>query len=211
MAYNIPIKINNSDHDKSLAITKAELIKNVTTKKGLHYCHECNGIVKLYPRKFNAGMAKTLVNMLKVETSRQDLLDDKGYMDVQAVFARIFKVNANRLDYSRPKVWGLIERRERLWEEKKMKNPPKVAGMWRLNEYGREVAKNHIRIQKTAVIFSPGDVLVGFEGEYITIANAFKDPFNYEELINKPVEGQKGGDTYDCDKKSDESDRGKAE
>lgn len=123
-------------------------------------CPCCNQYVKLYKRPFNAGMAYSLILLYKEPAG--------AWIHVQNVFANRHGYNANRMDYSQLQHWDLIE-------------PGRSAGLWRITEHGRNFVLSITNIRQRAHLFN--GKIYGYSGDFISIKDALKNKFNYDELM----------------------------
>lgn len=150
-------------------------------EKGVR-CPCCRQNVKQYKRRFNSGMAVSLIYIIRL--TKSGILDDNdGWMNIQVEFAKHYNQNANRMDYSQLKRWGLIEQKLNFTDPTK-----KESGFWRITQKGINVANRRGAIPKYVYLYN--DEIEGFSDETVVITEALKAPFDYSELMgNDLLEG----------------------
>lgn len=128
-------------------------------------CPCCKQFVKLYKRKLNSSMARTLINLYRASDGLQSW---HHHTD--------FRTESN--DYPYLKIWELIEEKEHDPEDTTKKN----SGYWRLTSKGIDfvqdegTVKSHIRTYNSK--------FYGFAGKQVNIRECLGKKFNYEELMN---------------------------
>ena len=128
-------------------------------------CPCCKQYVKLYKRKLNAGMARTLINMYKAS---------KGLME----WAHHTEFRTESNDYSYLELWGLIEQKEHDEGDK----TKKTSGIWRLTSKGLEFVQGEITVLSHIKVYN--QKFYGLAGKEVGIRECLGKKFNYEELMN---------------------------
>ncbi len=123
-------------------------------------CPLCGQHAKVYKRKVNSGMARSLIHIYRI--------GGRGWVHVRAIGAQ--SREEGKLAY-----WGLLE------EQTGVGLHGGRAGYWRVTEKGEKFLKGHILIAKYARVYN-GRVL-GFEGPDVGIKDALGTKFNYEDLM----------------------------
>lgn len=125
-------------------------------------CPACFQHVKIYRRKVNAGMARSLIAMYTV-----------GGLDWVHVPTQI---GARSREEGKLAYWGLVE------EEKAKRPDGGRAGYWRVTVRGEAFVRCRLSIPKYCQVYN-GKVL-GFDlSEVINIKDALGDKFDYTELM----------------------------
>jgi len=136
-------------------------------------CPCCGQFVKQYKRKFNAGMALSLIILYKMNKETPG-----RWVHIQNEFAGM-KILATGIDYSQLKRWGFIEpkpldeRADGFWS----------SGYWRITQQGIDFATSKTTILPIAMIYD--NKTQGFSGDAITISQALGKKFNYAELMDR--------------------------
>lgn len=129
--------------------------------QGAH-CPLCGQHAKMYRRKINSGMARSLIHIYRIAGN--------GWVHVSAIGAR--SREEGKLAY-----WGLLE------EQKATGLHGGRAGYWRLTDKGIAFVRGNLKVEKYALIYD-GRVY-GFDGtEMISIKDALGTKFDYQDLMN---------------------------
>ena len=129
------------------------------------YCPCCDRWGKIYPRKFNSTMARSLIWLATWD-------GDDGWCDVPNNAPKSI-VRTNQLPTTR--WWGLSERQ--LSEDSAAKH----SGRWRITDKGRRFATGRITVPREVYTYN-AEVLC-FGDDLIYIKDAFKTPFDYEQVM----------------------------
>lgn len=164
--------------------TTIEQARQLLTEKKYEgvICPCCSQNVKVYKRKFNAGMAKALLLIYKIS----DPLDF-GFIHVQNEFVKYGIKNPISLEYSKLEHWRLIETR-------KGENPSGAnrSGEWKLTPYGISFAKGGNTVREIVEVFDAR--VYGFSGGKLHITDAIKNKFSYYDLMGfEPLNELPGG------------------
>lgn len=125
-------------------------------------CPCCTQFAKVYKRKINASMARSLIVMWRA---------------AQLEFQHIpTTVGARSREEGKLAAWKLIE------EEARVRDDGGRAGYWRVTDLGYQFAHGFVTIPKYAKFYD-GRVM-GFEGDRVTVRDALGDRFDYDELMN---------------------------
>jgi len=130
-------------------------------------CPCCEGYVRLYRRKLNSNMARSLIKLyLATETTGSEWIHSSAF-GVEAIGGG---------DYGKLKFWGLIQL------QANKDNPKKhTSGMWRITNSGINFVTRRTAEKKYCLIYN--DTCYGFEGPVINIDEALGEHFNYSELM----------------------------
>ena len=156
----------------------AYIIKNA--RKGVK-CPCCFQIVKLRQRKFNAGMAATLVAMW-AETLRRERQGNRDpWIHVEHQLVEKGLAPKRCRDFSQMRYLGLIESKARM--TRTTGPDANDTGFYKVTTLGRHVCENPRRplIRKYMLTFDNG--VHGFEGPEISLKQALGDRFDFQELV----------------------------
>lgn len=128
--------------------------------KGVH-CPGCEQFAKVYRRKVNSGMARSLIAMYRAGGTT--------WVDVTEVTDRRSR-EEGKLAY-----WGLVE------EFPEGREDGGRAGMWRVTNLGRSFVLGHTSVPQTAEVYN--GVCLRTYGPKTSITTALGDKFNYAELM----------------------------
>lgn len=149
---------------KPETLEEAKQILRDGWEKGVE-CPCCKQFVKLYKRKLNAGMARTMINMYKASNGMMEWLHHTQ-----------FRTESN--DYSYLQVWELIEEKEKDADDTTKKN----SGYWRLTSKGLEFVQLEWTVRSHIKMYN--QKFYGFAGKEVDIRECLGKKFNYEELMN---------------------------
>lgn len=135
---------------------------NKNYKKGCK-CPACDQVVKLYKRKLNSGMARTLIEMYR---HSDRFVHVKNHLREEKL--------PNTHDFTLLRHWGLIEAPA---EE----SDGQASGLWKITEKGQKFCKGEVVVNKHVLIVV--NRLLGFSEEKTTIQDSLGSKFNYEELM----------------------------
>lgn len=150
------------DPEMTLAEARAQL--RLLIDEG-HACPCCTQFAKVYRRKINSTMARTLIRIARADSSQ-------GF----GTFIHTASLPGDTHEASQLSWWDLIE------EERVRRPDGGRAGHWRLTNVGRLFVLARISVAKYAHIYD-GRVL-RMSGEPITIHQALGAKFNYHELMH---------------------------
>ena len=123
-------------------------------------CPLCGQHAKMYKRKINSGMARSLIHMYRSA--------GQGWIHVSLIGAR--SREEGKLAY-----WGLVE------EQNGTGLHGGRPGYWRVTQRGVDFLTNQTSVQKYALVYN-GHVR-GFEGGPVTIKDALGTKFDYQDLM----------------------------
>lgn len=154
----------------TLADAKEKTMRDARRSEGTR-CPCCTKYVKVYRRKFNSGMARTMVYAYRHFRDHNDFIDIAHYMLKQLP-------NIVPSDYGKLCWWGLLERSPEEPDPKK-----KSSGMYRMTEKGRRFVEKQITIPSHAIEYR--SQVEEFDGEQIDIVEALGEDnqFHYQELM----------------------------
>lgn len=125
-------------------------------------CPCCSQFAKVYRRKVNAGMARSLIEMYR--------LDAKDWVHVPT------QIGARSREEGKLAYWGLIE------EATDARGDGGRAGYWRMTPKGVAFARGLTRIPKYALIYD-GRVIGFDDTEFVDIRDALGTRFSYDDLM----------------------------
>lgn len=135
---------------------------NENYKKGVK-CPCCKQTVKLYKRKLNSGMARTLIAMFNGPEGNihvKDYLREKNLK--------------NTHDFTLLKYWKLIVPIANC-------DGGQELGLWSITDKGKQFCRGEIKVQKHVLILI--NKHIGFSEEETTIQESLGNHFDYDELM----------------------------
>jgi len=142
---------------KTISEAREMILQN--KNKGIN-CPCCGQHVKEYKRKLNSGMARDLISLYRKKQEwnhREEFSKSRGK------------------EISKLKYWGLVE------EKINTNTSKRTSGIWRITSKGIAFVENRMPIEKYVYIYN--GYANGFSEEEISITDALKDYFNYNELM----------------------------
>ena len=144
-------------------------------------CPCCTQLAKVYKRKLNSGMAVILLVMHQAP---------RGWIHIQQYLAeRTFQPNvkkalANR-EWAKLSYWGLL--REATDDDKDLAfEGSKTTGYWMLTPAGEQFVLGQRAVPKHIHLFDGR--MLGHSDESITIQQALGDKFDYQQLMDAPLD-----------------------
>lgn len=125
-------------------------------------CPCCTQFAKVYKRKVNSTMARTLITMYR--------------HGARVTFAHGPSLPGDTHEVSQLVWWGLVE------EERALREDGGRAGWWRLTPKGYAFLVGAITVPKYALIYDSR--CLGLDGEQTSITEALGSRFNYSELMS---------------------------
>jgi len=125
-------------------------------------CPCCNRFTKRYRRKFNSGMAQSLIAI-----HNWFLLNPVPWVKITQDISMPMIVFA---EYSKLRFWGLLEA------------STETSGEWRITEKGKLFAQGELKVQKYVYVLN--NELLGMDGEDVTISDCLGDDFDLKELLS---------------------------
>jgi hypothetical protein len=127
-------------------------------------CPVCTQLAKVYDnRQINAGMAVSLIKMYRVGGT--------DWVHVPTM------VGARSREEGKLAYWDLVE------EATEKRPDGGRAGWWRITPRGERFTLNELRVPKYARVYD--NRVLGFRGEPISIVDALKNKFDYNELMGR--------------------------
>ena len=118
-------------------------------------CPCCTQFAKVYRRKLNSGMAKSLIRMYQAAGT--------GWQNITET------IPARSREEGKLRYWGLVEQGEE-------------RGWWRVTPKGEQFVKNRIKVPRYVRIYD--DRMLGYDDtEDTNIIDALSSPFDYDELM----------------------------
>jgi hypothetical protein len=154
-------------------IQEAKAYLRANYSKGVE-CPCCKQFVKLYKRKLNSGMARTLILIYK-ESNRQNAsgYKERPWIHVKNLLMDLKAQNSH--DWTLLKHWGLLE--------DEITDPDRSAnGYWRITMDGVNFVENRLSVPRVASFYN-GKLIGMILNSFTDIVAALGDKFNYEELI----------------------------
>lgn len=134
-------------------------------------CPVCRKHMQVYNRKFNAGMARSLIHMHNANLSYP------GYwLEVGNYCAKVHDFISG--EHAKLVWWGLAEKKP---QPKIVKSGAKSEGRYRITEKGIFFVNNRLRIPSHAHEYM--SEVLGWSATEINIREALGKKFNYEELM----------------------------
>lgn len=127
-------------------------------------CPACDQHVKLYRRKLNSGMARSLIAMYQAGGT--------NFIHLPTT------IGARSREEGKLRYWGLVE------EQAASRPDGGRAGYWRVTDKGAAFVGGVITVPRYAHVFNK--TLHKLSGEPIGIREALGDDFSYDELMNEP-------------------------
>lgn len=155
--------------DMWLSVAKAKLEQD--REKGTH-CPCCGQYAKIYNRKLNSAMARSLILVDKY-FSRPDA---EEYLHVENYLARYTRAT----DFYKLRFWGLIESKG----ERRSDGSPH-AGYWKMLPKGHAFVRNQVRVPMRVAIYN--DEFMGESSETISIIESLGEHFDYHELMKSDL------------------------
>lgn len=124
-------------------------------------CPCCGQLAKIYKRRVNSGMARSLITMWRRAGTEWAYIPEV--------------IGAKSREEGKLAYWGLLE------EATDKRDDGGRAGWWRITTQGKQFVHNLIKIPRYARIYDGH--LLGFTGEYVTIYDALGAKFDYELLM----------------------------
>jgi hypothetical protein len=151
--------------EKTLRQARAEMLEKA--RNGTR-CPCCFRFVKIYKRKFNSGMAMTLIWMV-----RHHQKTGTEWIDIPTIAPR-HVVNSREL--GKLEHWGMVVRAGNHDPAKKH------SGIWRCTVRGVQFGRNESTVPKYSFLLH--NKIQGFSEEKTTIIDALGSKFNYQELMS---------------------------
>lgn len=131
-------------------------------------CPCCSQYVKLYKRRMNKQMAKSLV-LLSNETGWFHLDEAKDKRKFPTALA---------VDFAKLRFWGLIEQAEGVRIDGSTRS-----GFWRITNHGRMFINLEVSVKSHVKIYN--NASYGLTGDYVLIDEVLcSEGFNYQELMD---------------------------
>jgi len=132
--------------------------------EGIH-CPGCGQLAKVYHRRINSGMARSLIAM---------------YRKAGTDFLHLpTAISARSREEGRLRWWGLVE------EATEPRPDGGRAGWWRVTDKGASFIKGHVAVRERALIYD--NTLLGLEGPWVTIHDALGNKFNLNDLMKGEI------------------------
>jgi len=139
-------------------------------------CPCCTRYVKIYYRKFNAGMAYAAILIYRAD---RELNPKDGWFHVNNELAKTMGIRAHDLEYSKLRFWGVLEEKPK---KRKGAGGPPSKGYWRITPFGRRFVEGLETVERVQRVFD-NRVLQSAVKEQVNIRQALKDKFDYDELM----------------------------
>jgi len=136
------------------------------------FCKACYQRCQEYPRKITSSMAYGILLVYK-----KTLEDGATWIHIEEFFKKNTDISSSiRGDMSKFKFWGLMEKKPGKRDDGSKRN-----GYWRITDAGKAFVEHRLRVPKTAFVYN--DEVRKLSDERVSIKDAFKNRFNYNELI----------------------------
>ncbi len=124
-------------------------------------CPCCDRFAKVYRRKLNAGMARSMISMYRLRRG--------GWIHLPT------EMSARSREEGKLAWWGLAE------EQDTKRDDGGRAGYWRLTRLGINFVLKRAQVPSHILLYD--NRLIGHDGHEITIEDALGAHFNYQELM----------------------------
>lgn len=130
-------------------------------------CPCCGQFVKLYKRSITSGQAHGLIMFYRYSEEHPEEFIHVSNFDFTA-----FRGG----DFAKLRYWGFIEQAEN-------DDPSKRdSGMWSITDKGRQFVRNERTVPRQVHLYD--GQRVGWSEDRVSIKDALKNKFNYEELMS---------------------------
>jgi hypothetical protein len=146
-----------------------EWIKEQARANGAH-CPACTQFVKVYRRKLNSGMARSLIKMWRAAGQEWQYIPET--------------VGGRSREEGKLAAWGLIE------DSRHRREDGGKAGVWRVTDLGAQFVRRAATVQKYALMFDAR--CLGLVGSQVSIVDVLGDRFSYDELMGTHADGTTG-------------------
>ncbi len=150
-------------------IKEAQEYLNANAMKGCD-CPVCEQRVQFYKLKIHSSMARSLVYLYKLAAQDPNRFYHISQFNHQT--------GAGDTGISKIRHWGCCQQQ---WNEDKTK---RRSGMWKITDTGIAFVENRLALPKYRLFYNQDSF--DYEGDdqhKIFIVDAFKDPFDYSELM----------------------------
>lgn len=130
-------------------------------------CPCCGQMAKVYRRKLNSGMARSLVEMYRAAPPSS--AGGTAFIHLPTT------IGARSREEGKLRYWGLVE------EQVTSRPDGGRAGWWRVTAKGELFIQGRLQVKRYALVYD-GKCL-GLDGDPIGIREALGDGFNYAELM----------------------------
>jgi hypothetical protein len=155
-------------YDDSIKRARAEIKSHLVVGDPGTRCPCCARLCRLYPRKLNSGIARSLIWLVK------SYEDYPRWIDVPAEGTKV--VTRSR-ELGKLVHWGLILRRPN-------DNPrKKTSGLWKPTQAGIDFVYDRVTVV-SHVYLTYDNILRGYSKKQISIQDALGQHFHYQELMN---------------------------
>lgn len=149
-------------------ITDEELVRKAKQPNGTR-CHVCNGKTQIYHRRFNGGMASTLIYMYRF---------GQDWFNIGRFLKAVRETHV--ADYTKLIFWDLMQRHPGKSED------GNKCGKYRITQEGIDFAEGYTTIWSHVYEYQSN--VLAFDGEQIDIVDALAgEKFNYDELLSQSV------------------------
>ena len=163
--------------DNHNTVLEAKAFLNKNARLGVS-CPCCNGLVKVYKRKLNTGMALFLISLYKIQFGKVHLGSSEVITEVHAKdVLKGLNTHTKSLDYSVLKHFGLIDSVKGENSEGK-----KSSGFWTLTTSGIQFVLGSYLAPAYVEIYN--NKRLNDSDERVGIEEALGRNFDYEELMN---------------------------
>ncbi len=146
----------------SMTVRDAQQLLARESKHGAT-CPVCLRPAKIYRRKLNSGMARSVI--LMYAKAGHGWLHVSSYPDISSR-------EEGKLAH-----WGLVE------ESSRKRADGGRGGWWRVTEHGAAFARGEVKV-RSHILTTYNKGFLGYSGDLISIEQALGEKFDYEELMN---------------------------
>lgn len=126
-------------------------------------CPVCDQHFKVYRRKINTGMARSLIRMYR--------LGGVDFIHLPTT------VGSRSREEGKLRYWGLVE------EMSAVREGGGHAGYWRVTEAGEQFVIGALKVPQYAEVYDGN--LLGLTGVFVNVVDALGDAFLYNELMGE--------------------------
>jgi hypothetical protein len=171
--WNTNIQLAKDIKELALEHNIETLVNETFTKEKMKEgckCVVCKQNVKMYKKKIDSQMAYFLIRLHKITKENPT----KRFFHVQDDINVTLKVGGS---WAKLRYWELIEEQPK----DSSATEKRTSGMWRITMKGIDFVEGKINVLKYVKLYN--QTFYGYDGDEVSIREAIKDKFNYQELM----------------------------
>ena len=133
-------------------------------------CPCCKQLVKLYKRRINNIMSRTLIRLYHLDQ------EQPIYHHVKDIVKDISDTGTN--DFSKLSYWGLIEEKQKEPKETKTR----TSGYWTITDLGKKFVTSQVDLPSYALVYN--NRVLEFSKDKVNIEKSLGEKFNYKKLMS---------------------------